>query len=42
MGIFAVKKVKGHYCVYMEYHERGEYKVKYVGPLESHERALLS
>ena len=34
MGIFVVKKIKGHYYVYMEYRERGRYKIKYVGPLE--------
>ena len=34
MGIFVVKKIKGHYYVYMEYREKGEYKIKYVGPLE--------
>jgi|GEM_PF-3032986 len=28
MDIFMVKKIKGHYYVYMEYRERGEYKVK--------------
>ena len=34
MGIFVVKKIKGHYYVYMEYRERGKYKIKYVGPFE--------
>ena len=34
MGIFVVKKIKGHYYVYMEYREKGKYKIKYVGPLE--------
>ena len=34
MGIFAVKKIKGHYYVYMKYRVRERYKIKYVGPLE--------